>query len=125
MNNKSKGGVCDSCKVLLNNLIVSQFKEEPAHSPAVKQVLEEECKAEEKVPDHYGSDNNVDFDNDSLPAESNNVSEDEEDFDVEDPEYHPEDQVQGKPTVIKIINRGMSGGETDYQCDQCTVNKDT
>ena len=125
---KSKGEVCEACKVLLNTLILHQSKMEPIHSPAVKlkQVLEEgeECKTEEKFADHYGSDDNMD----SLPAESNNVSEDEEDFDVEDPEYRPEDsedKVQGKPTVIKIMKRAMTGGENDqkedaeHHCDQC------
>ena len=48
MNNKSKGGVCEPCKVLLNNLIVAQFKEEPARSPELKQVIEKEEEGEEE-----------------------------------------------------------------------------
>ena len=42
MNDKSNGGVCEPCKVLLNDLIVSQFKEEPADSLEMKLVEEEE-----------------------------------------------------------------------------------
>ena len=128
--NKSKDGVCEPCKVLLNNLIVSQFKEESVRSPEVKQVIEEEEEdTEKKFPDHYDEDNDVDFYQDIPHSGSDRGSEDEEDVDDEDhqsdPEYNAADKFLLKPTVIKIMKRdvtrvGNDKKEGDYQqCEYC------
>ena len=146
MNDKSKDGVCDPCNVLLNNLIVSQYKEEPAHSPDLKQVLEEE-EEEEKVLYRY-DDDNVDFDKDSLPAEDETGEDLQNDYysddsneklddpkSDEDPSYDPEDKaLLTKPTIISIRKRKRSAENPpvqkkrrqadkteafEYQCPQC------
>ena len=59
MNNKSTAGVCDPCNLLLNNLMVSQFKEEPALSLSVNLEEEEEDSVEEKVSSH--NNDNIDL----------------------------------------------------------------
>ena len=84
----------------MNNLTVSQFKEEPNHSPDMKEVLEEE---EEKVALHDDVDIGSDF------------------------EYFPEDKEVEKPTMIKILKRTLdkrSGGENEkikkrFTCEHC------
>ena len=59
MNNKSTAGVCDPCNALLNNLMVSRFKEEPALSYEVNLEDQEEDSVEEKVSSH--NNDNIDL----------------------------------------------------------------
>ena len=51
---KDIAGVCQSCKVLLNNLIVPQFKEEPSQSTRLKQIMEVEEEGEVEVEEEAG-----------------------------------------------------------------------
>ena len=100
---KIEDGVCESCKVLINNLFVSQTKEERANNQGLKQLVEEEeeekaKEVDQKYFDKYDSDNdNMDDDQDILPADSDHVSEDEENVDKEDPgsdpEFYPDNQL--------------------------------
>ena len=84
----------------------------------------EEEDIEEKVSDHYDAPDNVDFGEDSPHPDSDQASEDEEDVDDQDlgsdPEYCPEDEVLGKPTVIRIMKRDQTevGKEKKHQCDK-------